>query len=57
MKWRCYYCDGDTNHREQINNSKRSVCDSVECQYKFQEDKDKQKERNRNYDNWRLRSE
>ena len=55
--WNCYYCDRDTNHTERINNSKRPVCDSVECQYKFQEDEDEQKARDRDYDNWALRSE
>ena len=54
---RCYYCDGDTNHAERINNLKRPVCGSVDCQYKFQEDEDKQKVLNRNYDEWALRSE
>ncbi len=53
---RCYYCDGDTNQVERINNTKRHVCDNVDCQYKFQEDEDEQKDRDRNYDNWRLRT-
>lgn len=54
---RCYYCDRNTNHAERIGNSKRPVCDSVNCQYKFQADEDEQKVRNRNYDEWVLQSE
>ena len=52
----CYYCDEDTNYAERIDNSKRPVCDSVECQYFFQEDADEQKDRDRKYDKWRTRT-
>lgn len=54
---RCYYCDGDTNHAERINNEKRPVCENPSCQYNFQEDEHEQKDRDRAYDNWRTRSE
>jgi hypothetical protein len=54
---RCYYCDGNTDHAERINNSKRPVCDSVDCQYRFQQDEDEQKSRDRKYDDWRTRPE
>ncbi len=54
---RCYYCDEETDHAERLNNEKRPVCDSVACQYSFQEDEDEQKKRDQAYDEWRTRSE